>query len=91
MAAFGLKPEDIPDEIIEVFPDNWKPFVVFDFMSTQWRSGGFGATGLDYNVIPLALEALEIERSELGVILQDLRVLEAEALKVMAETRESKK
>jgi hypothetical protein len=86
-----LKPEDIPDEIIEVYPDNWKAFLVFDCMSTQWRSGGFGATGLDYNVIPLVLESLEIERNELGVILQDLRVLEAEALKVMNEMRENKK
>jgi len=59
-------------------------------MSTQWRVGGFGATGLDYNVIPMVAKSLGIRKKEISEILPDLRVMEAEALKVMIEQRDNK-
>ncbi len=91
LAVFGLTKEDIPDEIVEVFADNWQAFLTFDSMSTQWRSSGMGATGLDYNVLPLVSKSVGLKKKDLPYILQDFRVLESEALKVMFEQRENKK
>lgn len=87
LALFGLKKEDLPDEVIDVLPDNWKTFVLFDSMSTQWRVGGIGATGLDYSVIPLVAKSLGFKRKDISEILPYLRVMEAEALTVMIEER----
>lgn len=87
LSMFGLSKEDIPDEIIEVFPDNWDSFLVFDGMSTQWRAGAMGATGLDYNVIPLVAKSIGVKGKEVSYILPDIRVMESEALKVMIEER----
>lgn len=88
LIAFGLKKSDIPDEIIDVYVDNWNTFILFDSMSTQWRVSASGPTGLDYNVIPLVSKSLGIKKKEIAELLPDLRVMEAEALKVMIEERE---
>jgi len=90
LAMFGLSKEDMPDEVVEVFPDNWDSFLTFDGMSTQWRTGAVGATGLDYNVIPLVAKSIGVRKKDLGSILQDIRVMESEALKVMIEERDKK-
>ncbi|HHY1261524.1 TPA: DUF1799 domain-containing protein [Yersinia enterocolitica] len=34
--------------IIEIWPDVWPAFNVIRAMSTQWRTGMSGPTGLDY-------------------------------------------
>lgn len=91
LQAFGLSKADLPDEIIDVWSDNWQAFLTFDSMSTQWRSSGMGATGLDYNVLPLVSKSVGVKKKDLPYILQDIRVLESEALKVMFEQRENKK
>lgn len=91
LSFFGLTKEDMPDEIVEVFPDNWKAFLTFDAMSTQWRCGAIGATGLDYNCLPLVAQSVGVKKKELPDILGDIRVLESEALKVMIEQRDKKK
>ena len=90
LGLFGLKPEDMPDEVIEVYPDNWKAFLTFDGMSTQWRTGAIGATGLDYNVIPLVAKSVGVKGKEIKELLPDIRVMESEALKVMIEERDKK-
>lgn len=89
LALFGLTKEDLPDEIVDVYPDNWDTFMLFDAMSTQWRTGGVGATGLDYNVIPLVAKSIGLNKKEVVEILPFLRVMEAEALRVMIENREN--
>lgn len=88
LMVFGLTKADIPDEIVEVYPDNWIAFIVFDGMSTQWRTGAVGATGLDYNVIPFVAKSCGVDDSETYEILPDIRVLESEALRVMIEERD---
>ncbi len=90
LSFFGLSKADLPDETIEVLPDNWEPFLVFDGMSTQWRTGACGATGLDYNVIPLVAQSVGVKKKNIPDILYDIRLLESEALKVMIEQREKK-
>lgn len=88
MAALGLTPNDIEEEEVEVWPDAWPAFRLFDAMGTQWRLGQGGATGLDYAAIPPTASMLGIKRRDLTEIFPDLRVMEVEALAVMAESVE---
>ena len=76
---------DIPDEEVEVWAELWPAFRLFEAMSTQWRTGMGGASGLDYSVIPVTASMLGIKRLELPVLFSDLRLMEVEALAVMAE------
>lgn len=88
MAALGLTQADIAEEEVEVWPDAWPAFRLFDAMGTQWRVGPGGASGLDYTAIPAAASMLGIRRRDLTDIFPDLRVMEVEALAVMAESLE---
>ncbi|VEB71516.1 Uncharacterised protein [Providencia rustigianii] len=78
--AFGFPP-DIDD--VEVVPDVWESYLVFSAMSTQWRIGMNGATGLDYSVIPNLLELLNIKNK--ATVFDDLRVMELKALELMSK------
>ncbi|SPY78170.1 Uncharacterised protein [Providencia rustigianii] len=78
--AFGFPP-NIDD--VEVVPDVWESYLVFSAMSTQWRIGMNGATGLDYSVIPNLLELLNIKNK--ATVFDDLRVMELKALELMSK------
>jgi hypothetical protein len=80
----------LPEEICEVWPDTWQAFQVFEAMSTQWRTGACGATGLDYTSIRDVAGFLGLTRAQDTDIFPDIRIMEAEALRVMAEQRDSK-
>jgi hypothetical protein len=73
------------DELtIEVWSENWQIFQIFAFdLATQWRVGMCGATGLDYNVLPFIFRTRGIPRSEWATAFDDIRAMEAEALKEM--------
>ncbi|MBH3342450.1 DUF1799 domain-containing protein [Pseudomonas parafulva] len=88
LGALGLSLADVPDEEVEVWPDAWPALRLFEAMSTQWRLGQGGASGLDYAAIPATSSMLGIKRRELFNIFPDLRILEIEALAVMAESLE---
>ncbi|MEO8640968.1 DUF1799 domain-containing protein [Pseudomonas sp.] len=81
---------DLADEDCEVWPDNWSAFKVFEAMTTQWRTGACGATGLDYSAIRSVASFLGLNRRQVVDIFPDIRVMEAEALRVMADQRDSK-
>lgn len=89
MAAFGFSPEDY-DETFEVWPDNWLSFLVMDAMWTQWRTGACGATGLDYGVLPDVMKLVGIPAKDRSRVFQDVRVMESQALAVMAEMRDNR-
>lgn len=57
-------------------------------MGTQWRVGPGGPAGLDYTAIRATASMLGIKRRDLTDIFPDLRVMEVEALAVMAESME---
>ncbi|OBS35867.1 DUF1799 domain-containing protein [Pseudomonas syringae] len=78
---------DIPVEEVEVWPDSWKAFRLFESLSTQWRTGPGGASGLDYSAIPATAHMVGLKRHELPGIFSDLRTLEVEALLVMSESK----
>lgn len=90
LAAFGLNKEDIPDEEIEVLPDVWPSFLVFEGMYTQWRVGMGGAIGLDYNALPFVIEATGNDKDETKYIFPDIQVMEHTAMKVMADQNKLK-
>ncbi|WP_447096860.1 DUF1799 domain-containing protein [Pseudomonas sp. CF10PS3] len=87
--AFGLSRQDIPDKEVGIWPDNWDAFKVFEAMSTQWRTGACGATGMDYSVLSGVIRMCGVPLSQRQTIFSDFRRMEAEALHVMAEQRES--
>ncbi|MBK3510708.1 DUF1799 domain-containing protein [Pseudomonas sp. MF6747] len=88
MRLFGLSPEDLEQDV-DVWSDNWLAFSLFNALATQWRTGACGATGLDYTSIRDVAEYLGIKRKTIPEIFHDLQVMEAEALAVMAEARDS--
>jgi hypothetical protein len=87
-ALFGMKLDEIPPEIIEVWDINWPSFSVFHAMNTQWRTSGMGgAIGLDYTAIPPVAKMLGYKKKQIQDMFPDIQVMENEALITMGENR----
>lgn len=86
LAAIGLRPEDYPEQIADVWPDNWRAVELMDELSGQWRSGPAGPYALDYAVLYHRLDRMHLDRETYEQLYADVRVLEAEGLKAMRET-----
>lgn len=65
------------NRIVEVWPENWPVFLLFDRMHTQWREG---AIGLDYNVLFRFLDRMTLTPDEYDQMLSDIAVMEQAAL-----------
>ena len=74
--------EEASGEDVKVWPDNVPTLNVFVAMSTQWRVGYNGATGLDYAALPVVEDRVGIKADFDG-----LRAMEEAALAQMAENR----
>lgn len=85
MAKLGLTLADIANDDVEIWPDNWPVFRLFNALGTQWRTGACGATGLDYTSIRDVASYIGIKKRQIPELFPDLQVMEAEALAVMAE------
>ncbi|KXK67903.1 hypothetical protein BC89_28595 [Pseudomonas monteilii] len=85
LAFLGLTLDDMETEDVEVWPDAWSAFCLFEALNTQWRLGPGGPSGLDYTAIPGTAKMIGLKRCELSEAFNDLRVMENEALAVMAE------
>ena len=82
LEALGLSREDVEDNSdVEVWPENWTAFCVFNKVSTQWRVGTGGAIGLDYNVVYSTMDRMKIKNQI--KVLDAVRVMECEALRVI--------
>jgi hypothetical protein len=71
------------DRVVGVWPENWPAWVLFNRMSTQWRSQGMGAgpvVGLDYNVLLRFLDRMGLSDQDYDQMLGDISVLEDAAL-----------
>ena len=77
--------EDIvnPDEEILVWPEHWAALELFTCMLTQWNTGFNGATGLNYAVLPVVFELLEIKKEQQRERFDELRIMERAALEAM--------
>lgn len=73
--------DDFEEVILDVWPDVWTTFLVFQSASTQWRTGMTGPTGLDYSIMPWLMKVHGVEDE--AAALADLRVMEAAALREM--------
>lgn len=85
LAMFGLTPGDLDDADVDLLPDNVTAARVFVAMSTQWRVGPAGATGLDYAALPAVLRLSGVPRDQHHDTFQALRTMEREALAFFAE------
>lgn len=83
MESFGLSLEDYEDDSIALWTDNWLSFSVFIGMSTQWRTGVGGVTGLDYNALPTVMKLRGIKKNKHKQIFNDIQIMEAEALNIL--------
>lgn len=91
LAAFGLPAslaKSLEEAPCEVWKCNWKTLQLFLAMETQWRAGMGGATGLDYTALPVVAKAKGIKIT--AARLDGLRVMEGEALRLMAEERKKR-
>jgi hypothetical protein len=83
MFAAGLRPEDFGDTSFALWPENEESILLFSSVSTQWRTGMCGPTGLDYNVLFTRMERMKLDDQRHERLFQDIRVIEAEALTIL--------
>ena len=83
MYAAGLRPEDFEADSFELWPENEESIDLFCEISTQWRVGMGGPTGLDYTALFARMERLKFDDQTHERLFQDIRVIESEALKIM--------
>ncbi len=67
----------------DVWPDNWAAAQVFEALDTQWRVHAGGAYGLDYGPAFRLLDEMGLKGQDWRDAFAALRVLEAEARKIM--------
>ncbi len=86
LAAFGLRLEDVAASmVVEVWPDVFPVYKVFEFLGTQWRTGAAGPTGLDYNILYRKLDRMGLSPEQYDDFERDIQVMEAAALTCMRE------
>ena len=73
--------------VVEVWPDNHAAFILFNNLSTQWRVGMGGPTGLDYAAVYPLLDRAAKDPQEWDELFSDIQVMEGAALKQIGENR----
>ena len=72
---------------MEVWPENHAAFILFNNLSTQWRIGMGGPTGLDYAAVYPLLDRAAKDPQEWDELFSDIQVMEGAALKQIGENR----
>jgi hypothetical protein len=85
MEAFGVKPEDVAQQVIEVWPENMEAAVIFMDLDTQWRYGINGITGLEYSAIATPLRFRRVPRERWQDVWDGIRIMERAVLELKAE------
>lgn len=85
MKAWGVTPDDYAGEVVEVWPENWRAYLLFLDLQTQWNVGMGGPVGLNYLVLFAKLDRMKLADDEADELEADIRVMEHEALRVMSE------
>lgn len=67
-------------DLVEVWPENWPAWRLFCDLSTQWRMGMNGPTGLDYTPLMRLLDQEHPSPDDWRSTFDDVRHLEAVAL-----------
>ena len=85
---YGLTIEEATQgQVVEVWPDNLLAVNTFVAMSTQWRVGAMGATGLDYTALIDVMKLIGVPAKNRGDVFEDVRTMEDAALKLMKESK----
>lgn len=88
MQARGYSPEDFENEI-EVWPENYAMFVLFQRMERQWNwvagLGGAVRIGLNMSALPVFTARMKLTDPEYDEMLDDLQLMERAALSAMNE------
>lgn len=71
---------------VELWPENWPAWRLFCDLSTQWRVGPSGATGLDYGPLFRLLDGQDLTPADWQDRFADVRALEAAAMHAMSTT-----
>lgn len=87
LAAIGLMPEDFPPPEFTLWACNWPALQFYTQVSTQWRTGSAGATGLDYNVVFHELDRKGLKPDAYDEMMASIRVIEETALQVLHEKK----
>lgn len=77
---FGLAVDEVNLDV-EIWPDNVETVQCFIGLSTQWKSGMNGVTGLDYAAILIVMKMNEVRDRK--TVFGGLQVMESEALRLM--------
>lgn len=80
MAAFGLTPDDVAGDPVEIWPENEAAFLLFLSLRSQWRMGMGGATGLDYCALFHKMDRMDLTPEQYDELEEQVRVLEFAAL-----------
>jgi hypothetical protein len=84
LAQVGLLREDVQVDV-EVWTENWPSLELFSALSTQWRVGMNGPTGLDYSAVPVVMDMRGIEPDARRDIFEDIRIMERAAIEVFRD------
>lgn len=82
----GFTLADYQTKDVQVWPENWPSWALFQSLCTQWRSGPGGAIGLDYTVVQQRLQA--IHPDDLDSMFGDVQAMELAALAEMTKAQE---
>jgi hypothetical protein len=74
---YGFDAADYKPPEIGVWPENIAIVDAFVAMRTQWRISHYGATGLDYGVLPVVLEMVGVPKGEWADVFEGIRVMES--------------
>lgn len=72
---------------VEVWPECETAVLLFNSLSTQWRTGMGGPTGLDYNPLLLLMARMDLSNTEHQHLFADIQTLEAAALAAIQEAK----
>ncbi|EJE49574.1 Phage related hypothetical protein (DUF1799) [Acidovorax sp. CF316] len=83
-----MRPSDFPEKDVEVWPEHVDACLLFCSVSTQWRVGMGGATGLDYPAVFATLDRMYRGKTDeqRDAIFADLQVIERAALEHLNES-----
>lgn len=71
---------------VDVWPDNAQALHVFVAMSTQWRVGPNGATGLDYSPLQSVMRLMAVPRHDWPEVFDAVRIMEDAALSTIRKS-----
>jgi hypothetical protein len=76
-------PEDVAHPPVEVWPCCVQAVNVFGGLTTQWRMGPAGPTGLDYAALEPALRLMAVPTDDWPALFEDVQTMERAALEEM--------